>query len=209
MATTDPALIASWWVNVPFNIALELRGVVAVDVDNDDALEALQTYGPWPVTPTQQTGRGWHMFFRVPVGFFPTLSNIDGLPIETKGEGASLTLAPSRHANGNTYRFVSNRDPFTCPLAPLPERFLSHVRRIALTREVYRKTHRTVVDVSDVNAVAALIQQRSERATQSSNGLGRGVYGLKCTLAENGADDRTLAAAERAWWHYHGHEVRT
>jgi hypothetical protein len=213
MATTDVDLIRSWWLLVPFNIATHLTHTAVVDIDHDGDLEHLQQYGPWPVTPIQQSGRGWHLFFRVPDdgGGWPVLSSLDGRKIETKGPdatdagGSSLTLAPSRHRNGGTYRWLAGRDPFHCPLAPVPDRFLSHVRTIAQRRQAVPK--RAPLDATNPHAVAALIAERSAKSARSSNGLGRGVYGVRKTLEENGADARTIEAATRAWWRHHGREV--
>lgn len=209
MASTDSALVRSWWLIIPYNIATHLHGVVAVDVDDDAALEALQPFGPWPVTPTQRTGRGWHFFFRVPPGGLPTLKDIDRLPIETKGETASLTLAPSKHVRGPLYYWLEGRDPFSCALADIPPRFLAHVRQIDAIRKRRKAARRVAVDVGDSNALAAIIQRRSATVSTCSNGLGRGAYGLRRTLEDNGADAVTIAAVERAWWRHHGHGTDT
>ncbi len=203
MANTDVPLIRSWWTLVPFNIATKLTGVVVVDVDADDALSTLAPYGPWPVTPTQRSGRGWHLFFRTPAAGLPTLSHIDQQPVETKGEGGSITLAPSRHVTGHRYTWV--HDPFTTPLAEVPPRFLQHVHMIDAKRQARRP--RTLVNPQDPHAVAALIRDRSARSVSTSNGLSRGAYGLRQTLSEAGADAEKIAAAERAWWRYHGKDA--
>lgn len=202
MATTDPAVVASWWALVPFNIATQLASVVAVDVDDDAGLSALAPYGPWPTTPMQRTGRGWHLFFRTPPGGLPTLDRpVQGARVETKGEGASLTLAPSRHQSGVVYRWV--HDPYTVPLADIPPAFLEHVRRVAARIDGAR-ARRASVDPSSPQSVARLIHRRAQRATASSQGLTRGVYGVRKALEEAGAAPAVVDAATRLWWHYHG-----
>jgi hypothetical protein len=213
MATTDPALIRSWWLLVPFNVATHLTTVAVIDVDRDGDLDHLQQYGPWPITPLQQSGRGWHLFFRLPSdgGGWPVLSALDGKQIETKGPedtaagGSSITLAPSRHQNGRTYEWV--RDPFTTPLADVPPAFLAHVRSVARARVAHRQ-RTAVIDVRDPGAIAALIRARESTARRTSNGLGKGAYGLRKTLEEAGADELTVSAAERAWWTHHGVSTR-
>jgi hypothetical protein len=198
MATTDPALIASWWRLVPFNIATHLAGVVAVDVDNADQLEALAPFGPWPITPTQRTGRGWHFFFRVPAGGLPSLAPFHGVAVETKGEGASLTLAPSRHQNGTAYRWMPGRDPHSCGFADVPPAFLEHVRRVDTKRQ-RAAARRSALDPHVPAAVARLLMARAERARYSSQGAARGLYGVRKALEEAGASAGVMAAAERTW----------
>ncbi|MFN8883325.1 bifunctional DNA primase/polymerase [Gemmatimonas sp.] len=201
MGTTDPALIASWWRLVPFNIATQLAGVVAVDVDDDTALAALAPFGPWPITPTQRTGRGWHLFFQVPAGGLPSLAPIRGTAIETKGEGASLTLAPSRHQTGTLYRWVHRPDD--TPLAPLPAAFLDHMRTVE-HRRARAIARRPPVDPTAPASVVSLLKHRAERAQRTSQGLTRGLYGVRRTLEEAGATSPQVAAAERLWWRLHG-----
>lgn len=201
MASTDPALIASWWTFVPFNIATHLAGVVAVDVDSAEQLPELAKFGPWPVTPTQRSGRGWHLFFRPPPGGLPSLSPMRGVPIETKGEGASLTLAPSRHQNGTVYRWV--RDPFTTPLAEIPAAFLELVRHVHERRERYA-TERPALNWQSPTDVAKLLERRASHARAASGGVARGLHGLRRTLEEAGAPPSVLAAVERSWHRVHG-----
>ncbi len=209
MATTDAAQIRSWWLLVPYNIATHLTSVAVVDIDSDDDVAHLQRYGPWPVTPMQRSGRGWHLFFCLPNDgeSWPVLDALDGRRIETKGPeatpagGSSITLAPSRHQNGRVYEWV--RDPFTTPLAEVPPAFLRHVRAVARARAKWKR-RADVLDVTDASAIATLIKARSGRAVRTSNGLGKGAYGLRKTLHDAGADEWTIAAAERAWWRHHG-----
>jgi hypothetical protein len=99
------------------------------------------------------------------------------------------------------------RDPFTTPLADVPPAFLAHVRSVAHARVVRRKRS-TIINVGDPDAIAALIRARESTARRTSNGLGKGAYGLRKTLEEAGADEVTVAAAERAWWRHHGVSTR-
>jgi hypothetical protein len=207
MAAINPAVVASWWTLVPFNIATRLSGVVAIDVDDDASLSALAPYGPWPITPTQRTGRGWHFFFRVPQDGFPTLDcPIKGARIETKAEGASLTLAPSRHQSGRYYTWVPGRDPFTCALADVPPAFLAHLQTVAgrLARGKARQSHWARLDPTDVAAVAALLQDRAGRAGTASNGHARQWYCVRRTLEDAGASAGIIKATERVWRQLNG-----
>jgi|GEM_PF-1906642 len=201
-ATNDPALIRSWWSAVPFNPALMIpASMVILDLDDRSQLRALEPFGPWPITPTQRTGRGYVMCFRAPTdgGIWPRLSHVGGLKLETKGAGDSMTLAPSRHWNGSTYTWLPDRHPLRVPLVEIPPRFLAHVRSIA-TRKA-RAARRRPVE-RDARPVAAIIDTAEARALSISNGTGRAAYWLEHRLVDAGHPPHVVAAA-LASFHVH------
>ncbi len=194
-ATNDPMLVRSYWAAIPFNIATILYGLAVVDIDDRAVTAFLDQFGPWPSTWTQRSGRGLHLFFRMPTdgGIWPRLSDIDGHALETKGDGDSLTLAPSRHATGALYQWLPGRHPLTSPLADLPPRFLAHVRRIAT-----RRSRRRAPLVRGPVPVETLIADAVARASSASNATGKATAWLRYRLAESGHADDVASDALRA-----------
>lgn len=131
-ASTDAARINAWWSRWPdanIGVSVEASGLFVLDVDCKDgkpngheALAALVAqHGDLPLTVealsgSYANGRGRHIVFKA----FPGCSNTDGklgAGIETKARGA-FTVAPSQHASGAQYKWVSL--PSRTPIADAP-----------------------------------------------------------------------------------------
>jgi hypothetical protein len=116
-ATTDRAVIRSWWrVDPEANLGLAtgaISGIFVLDVDPDHGGEGslaslLGCHGPLPPTVVSLTGGGGkHLLFRHPggeckvrnlVGFY------DGLDV--RGDGGYILAPPSVHPSGRRYRWA-------------------------------------------------------------------------------------------------------
>ena len=110
-ATLDPEQIRAWWAQWPAaNIGLRTDGgLVVLDVDDHRPLEGL------PLTPTVESGKGSHLYFRSeqPVGNHVGI--ISG--VDVRGERGYVVAPPSRHISRATYRWRVTLD---VPIATLP-----------------------------------------------------------------------------------------
>jgi hypothetical protein len=133
-ASTDGETINRWWTEAPpANVAIRTGhdGPLVVDVDGEEGLAALADlearHGPLPRTPTARTGGGGkHYFFASPHGLIiKNRVKIQGLPIDTRGEGGYVVAPPSLHSSGNRYEWeIAPKD---APLAPAPQWLLDSV----------------------------------------------------------------------------------
>ncbi len=111
--TSAPEQIRKWWSDWPdanVGVCTGLRsGIVVIDVDGDkgaSSLEALEAeHGPLPATTTAVTGRGRHIYLRIPQG--RSIPSRNGLRpgIEMKSSGGYVVAPPSMHASGRRYHW--------------------------------------------------------------------------------------------------------
>lgn len=146
-ATTNPAVLARMWNCWPdANVGLVLGdGLIDIECDprhgGDASLPILeQNLGSLPDTVTWISGGGGeHRLFRVPLDArIPSNANIGrdilGVPpqgvtgVDVRSQGGFAVAPPSRHANGNLYRF-GNLHPDAIEVADLPSRWLEFLNR--------------------------------------------------------------------------------
>lgn len=117
-ATTDELTIRCWWLRWPdASIAITLGGLVVIDVDprNGGTVDALPAT---PATCTAKTGGGGlHFLFSAAVGARYPGRFVDGIDIKS-GAGAYVVVAPSIHASGNAYEWITS--PLDNAPAPAP-----------------------------------------------------------------------------------------
>lgn len=101
------------------------NGWFLIAVDDDGGLAELEAkLGVLPRDVAQKTGKGYHLFFRLPEGHaIGNSSKTEGAAVDVRGEGGFVVAAPSLHANGNRYAWQAAEltDP---PM--LPEAWLAH-----------------------------------------------------------------------------------
>ncbi len=114
-----PNIIAGWSRLPDAGVGVALgRGLIAVDVDRDNLVEAILTALPW--SPVMKVGRkGITAFFRE--GSTPVASrNYQGF-LDLLAAGKQTVLPPSRHPSGTTYAWTTERTLCDTPLSGLPE----------------------------------------------------------------------------------------
>lgn len=100
-----------------------VSGIVVVDVDpargGDESLAALP---PLPDTVTVLTGGGGtHLYFRHP-GDREIANRAGWRPgVDIRADGGQVIAPPSVHSSGRTYEWEAGRDPWSFPIAELPE----------------------------------------------------------------------------------------
>ncbi len=169
-ATTNPDVILGWALKVAsFNVAIRCgpeSGVVALDVDVNESLAALQReHGPLPETRTHRTGRGFHYLFVHPgngtvIRPVTKLGGYDGL--DFKADDAYIVAPPSVHVSGERYEVEVD----DAPLAPLPEWLL----RLAQGRT---DGHRVRAPESEPSANSVCVGARNTTLTRVAGTLRR------------------------------------
>lgn len=118
-ASTDPAVIHSWWTTWPDANIGGRTGVVfdVCDIDSADGIAAVRPLlgASHRKMPLIRTGSaGWHLIF-APTGHGNRVKFLPG--VDWRGAGGYVVLPPSRHASGHRYQFV--REPTdSLPQAP-------------------------------------------------------------------------------------------
>lgn len=114
-ATTDPAIIETWWDQWPgANIGIATGHAFDVlDVDGEAGVKALEAHigsryrhpGPWAAT-----GKGWHLLF-LPTGRGngAALLGKDS-KLDFRGTGGYIVAPPSIHPLGHRYNWVVSPD---------------------------------------------------------------------------------------------------
>lgn len=133
-ASSDPEQIRSWWREFPnANVGIatgEASGLFVFDIDGEEGMAEVRRleaqHGPMPVTVTARTGKGSHYFFswnpERPVG---SKTKVNGLPIDTRGDGGYVVVPPSNHKLGHQYEWV--HPPGRTQVAPAPGWLLDYV----------------------------------------------------------------------------------
>ncbi len=130
-ATADEAQIRLWWGTLypGANIGMPTGGinsVVVIDVDSADAQDYLQKNNIDQDTLTQLTGRpgGRHLLYDAGDREIKNSVKNAGVPIDIRGDGGYIVVAPSLHASGRRYRWANDYPPapFPSQLFPLFQR---------------------------------------------------------------------------------------
>ena len=120
-ATTDARTIRGWWGKEPnFNIGLATGApskVFVVDVDSEDgeaALSALEVDNDaLPATVEVITGRGRHLYFKMPDVPVANSASRIAAGIDVRGTGGYVLAPPSIHPSGRAYAWsVDSGDAF-------------------------------------------------------------------------------------------------
>jgi putative DNA primase/helicase len=112
-STADPDTLRQWYGDgVPWNVAAlcgSASGIVVIDFDGVEGVrlhDFLHQEHGWPATPRARTGGGGiHLFFALPKRIPQSRANFLGPRSELLSTGKSVTLPPSVHASGQTYRW--------------------------------------------------------------------------------------------------------
>ena len=123
-ATKDETKIGDYWNPVPSaNVGIATgtpSGFFVLDVDAkglDNFKQLIQDIGNFRGTLTAETpGGGFHYLYKMPEG--KHIANSQGLiapGIDVRGTGGYIVAPPSVHPNGNTYRWMNNKEIVEAP----------------------------------------------------------------------------------------------
>ncbi|MBI4035900.1 bifunctional DNA primase/polymerase [Candidatus Daviesbacteria bacterium] len=127
--------VENWWTLWPWaNIGVvtgKLAGITVVDID---PRHGGSTEGLTDTVKAQTGGGGWHYLYE----YNGNCHSQNGIEpgIDLKAEGGYIIIAPSVHASGNKYKWLTT--PFLNNFAKLPERFLNNSRASKFNPEVLK-----------------------------------------------------------------------
>ncbi len=117
-ASTDPAVIRSWWDKMPdANIGIatgKASNLVVLDVDGRTGEATLadleKKHGPLPPTWQVKTGKGRHLYFVYPKDAAKVKSVARSkLGLDVRADGGYVLAPPSLHASGHRYVVVDDK----------------------------------------------------------------------------------------------------
>lgn len=118
MATKDHETIEDWPAK-GYNLGVacgERSGAWVLDIDDEEAMVALQAAVTLPATYTIKTGKGYHLYFKWADGMAITNSHQCPIPkIDVRGNGGYVVAEGSTHANGHVYHCIDETDCVPAP----------------------------------------------------------------------------------------------
>lgn len=118
IATKDHETIEDWPAK-GYNIGVacgERSGAWVLDIDDEEAMVALQAAVTLPATYTIKTGKGYHLYFKWADGMAITNSHQCPIPkIDVRGNGGYVVAEGSTHANGHIYHCIDETDCVPAP----------------------------------------------------------------------------------------------
>jgi hypothetical protein len=198
-ATADLERVAKWWQRWPeANVGVACgapAGLFVVDLDGlvgaAAFVELQRRYGALPATLWARTGSGgWHAYFRHVAGLGNSAGKL-APHVDTRGDGGYVVAPPSRHPNGNRYRW---HKPDTRP-AELPGWLL----RLLKPPEPRRVPWTPTPTDAGPYARAALDDECMAVATAAQGSrnhtLNRAAYALGTLVGARVLDEPTVATA--------------
>jgi putative DNA primase/helicase len=102
-----------------------ISGLVVLDVDGPEGEESLHAlkakYGRLPKTTTVMTGRGYHLYFRLPSRPIRNSAARLGPGLDIRGEGGYVVGPGSVHHSGEVYEYAEGRGPSSVEAAEMPD----------------------------------------------------------------------------------------
>lgn len=128
-ATRAFEILDHWWLRWPtagIGVATGLAsGIFVLDEDGRQGAESLAELPPLPETVEATTGRGSHVYLRMPDIDIRNSAGKIAPGLDIRGTGGYVIAPPSRHPSGCRYEWV--RDPFDHDLADAPRWLLEAI----------------------------------------------------------------------------------
>ena len=155
-----------------------VSGIWVLDLDSEEAERRWETmqdeHGERIATVTAKTGKGFHVYFKMPPGRdIRNSAGKVGPGIDVRGTGGYVVLPPSAHPDGGVYEWVRDRSPDDFPVAVTPRWLVDLVCGRADTR-------------TNAPALGEVIGEGGRNATLTS---------LAGTLRRRGMSEEAIAAA--------------
>jgi hypothetical protein len=102
----------------------KISGIVVVDLDSPEAIQFSKDKN-FPDTPTVETSKGLHLYFKYKKGVRNSQARSDLPDIDIRGNGGYVVAPPSIHPDGKRYKWVKGKSLQDIPFAELPECILA------------------------------------------------------------------------------------
>lgn len=174
------------------NIAIVTGSISAIAVLDADSEEAVA----WceknlPKTPTVQTMRGRHYYFR----FRPGLKNsvkVNGLKLDVRAEGGYVATDPSVHETGVAYQWIAGRGLDDILLAEFPSELLAVKNDKSSTPNEVKPGYDT--NYSQAALAAELVKLSAAVEGERNDNLNRSAFSLGSLVAGGVLDKRQVEA---------------
>jgi len=99
-----------------------VSGLVVLDLDGPEAVQAVRERGGLPPAPCVVTGKGYHYYLSHPGQSVQNAASLAGIKgFDVRGDGGYVVAPPSIHHSGRFYRWAKWRSTDDVVLAPYPE----------------------------------------------------------------------------------------
>ena len=171
--------------------------IIAVDVDDAERFSELEAeLGQLPETPRCDSGRGYRLFYTIPIEIDVTrLTNVTALGsepgkpkpgVDIKAERGQVVVAPSLHANGKRYQWT-----VVGPITPLPMQWaMQLLKKFEKPKSIEKYTASEVIKPGRArNRSEAYLNVAVSGETQALAACGQGMrnntlYNSACRLFE-------------------------
>lgn len=135
-ASSEHRMIPSWWGSNPDRgIGLATggaSGVWVLDLDGEEGKKSFRElqegHERLPKTVSAKTGKGFHLYYRMPTGRdVRNSAGKVGAGIDVRGTGGYVVVPPSPHPSGLRYEWVALRSPDDVRVADAPTWLLNLV----------------------------------------------------------------------------------
>ena len=135
----DEKEIKNWFKKWPDSrigiVTGKISNLFVVDVDSEEAREKLEAeYIPdsLPLPICKSPRGGYHYYFQHTNGL-RNQTNIDGMALDTRGEGGFIMAPPSEGLNGNGYAWLKGCEIWKVPPAIMPESLYKYINAFSLS----------------------------------------------------------------------------
>jgi Bifunctional DNA primase/polymerase, N-terminal len=154
--------------------------IIVLDLDGDEAFEVLKGFGEIPLTPTVQTAKGKHFYFKHPGSRVGNKTRLRP-KVDLRGDHGYVVAPPSIHASGHKYTWEIGLD---VPFADVPGWLLELIsgteKKEDQLRDVVGEPSRgTLNEINRIvgELVRASEGSRNDRLYKAALDLGRFVGG--------------------------------
>jgi putative DNA primase/helicase len=154
-------------------IAGTISELVILDADSAEAVEWCEAN--LPQTPSVNTARGRHYYFRYKDGIRNSV-NVNGMELDVRGEGGYVVAPPSVHETGVSYLWVDGKSLDDVALADFPtELFGKNEKTKALSSKTHGN-HGQAAIASELTKLAGAVEStRNDQLNKSAFALGQYV----------------------------------
>lgn len=167
-----------WFEGASCNIGIvtgEVSGLAVLDADSRETVEWCEAN--LPLTPTVETARGRHYYFKFAPGLKNTVA-VNGLKLDIRAEGGYVIGPGSIHETGVIYSWLEGRSLDDLPLAAFPSELFKHDKKPSTMGTGTPGKYGQAALASELSKLAGASQgERNNALNQAAFSLGQLVAG--------------------------------